>query len=733
MSYNKLLNRQIHKHLPDELKDHPAMKDFLQAIHDSYQAYEKDKTLSERAFSISESEYIEINDRLNRELELKSQSADRIRETIGVLGNEEIQSTDDLGVLTNQLYRQAALASQSDEVVNSLINSYGTGIVFENPEGKIILVNQPFCDLMTPGYTTSELMSDQQVAILTKLYNNFKDPESVLSNSTRMRKQQTTEIGDIILLKDNRIIERNYIPVRSEDGFKGHLWAFNDITEKKRLENALLEEKNFTEGILNNIPADIAVFDRNHHYLFVNHNGIRDEGLRKWIIGKDDYDYCKLKGINIEMAEKRRKTFNEVLESKKTVEYIDEIPKKEGGVAFVYRRFYPVMFGNEVKYVIGYGVDVSSVVEAESKIKKQKAFYENMLDMMPIDVGVIDNQFRFVYLNKKAVKRDEIREWLIGKSENDFVEKTGKGGELTGKRLIMMQQAIDSGSIQQWRESYREGAVDELHVLRTISPYTGLDQERYLLATGSDVTAIALAEKELQLKNDALQKTNSELDRFVYSTSHDLRAPLTSVLGLIRIIEMHMPKTETKQHDRIRMMKESVRKLDDFIAEILDYSRNARSEVALEPVNLESVIQNVRDNLNFMEGSKNCDFILKNEVVDDFISDTRRIKVILSNLVSNAIKYQDSKKDQCVVQISLKKSDGHVVLDIVDNGIGISDENQTKIFEMFYRATSIASGSGLGLYIVKETVDKLGGNISVQSQLGSGSTFTIKLPINKQG
>jgi signal transduction histidine kinase len=728
MSYNKLLSRQINKFLPDDLKNHPALSEFLQAVNDSYQAFEKDKALAERAFSISESEYIEINERLNRELKLKSESVGKIRETIDILGQEEIPSTDDIGVLTNQLYRQAALASQNDEVINSLFSSYGTGIVFENPEGQIILLNQPFCDLLTPGHTTAELMSDKQASILAKLYNNFLDPDTVLANSARMRKEKTLATGDDIHLKDGRIIERNYIPVKSTEGFKGHLWAFNDITENKRLENALLEEKNFTEGILNNIPADIAVFDMNHRYLFVNPTGIKDESVRKWIIGKDDFDYCNYKGISTELAEKRRKTFNKVVESRNSVEFLDDLPKKDGGVAYIYRKFYPVVINDMVKYVIGYGVDVSSVVEAESKIKKQKAFYENILDMMPVDVGVLDKKFRFVYLNKKAVKRDEIREWMIGKTENDFVEKTGKGAELTSKRLSMMQQAVDTGQIQQWTETYREGAADELHMMRTISNYIGLDDEPYLLATGSDVTAIALAEKELKLKNEALQKTNSELDRFVYSTSHDLRAPLTSVLGLIRIIEMHIPKTESKQHDRIKMMKESVRKLDDFIAEILDYSRNARSEISIESIDVDSVFQGVIENLHYMEGSKSCEFILDKEPDFELKSDARRIKVIMSNLVSNAIKYQDPKKEKCVVRVQFKKLNNRIEIRVEDNGIGISDQNQAKIFEMFYRATSIASGSGLGLYIVKETADKLGGMVSVESNLGKGSAFTVILP-----
>jgi signal transduction histidine kinase len=191
---------------------------------------------------------------------------------------------------------------------------------------------------------------------------------------------------------------------------------------------------------------------------------------------------------------------------------------------------------------------------------------------------------------------------------------------------------------------------------------------------------------------------------------------------------MHIPKTESKQHDRIKMMKESVRKLDDFIAEILDYSRNARSEISIESVDVDSVFHGVIENLHYMEGSKSCEFILEKEPDLELKSDARRIKVIMSNLVSNAIKYQDPKKEKCLVRVKFKKLNNRIELRVEDNGIGISEQNQAKIFEMFYRATSIASGSGLGLYIVKETADKLGGMVSVESNLGKGSAFTVILP-----
>ncbi|MGR6087642.1 MAG: ATP-binding protein [Arcticibacter sp.] len=728
MSYNKLLARQIRKHLPEHLHSHPEMADFLLAINDSYQAYEKDKSLAERAFSISESEYIEITQRLKEELQLKTQSVRKIKDAMSLLGEKGMLLQDDIGILTDQLYNQVVQASRNEEAVNSLMTSYQTGILFEDPSGNIQLVNQPFCDLFLQGISPNEVMESERSAITSKIIAKIADAEDLVSNTIRIREAREMVTGNTIRLIDGRILERNYVPVFEKDSFKGHLWSFNDITEKKLLEEALVREKTFNEEILNNLPSDVAVFDMNHRYLFVNPMGIKNPELRKWIIGKDDFEYCEMRGRDPELAVKRREVFNKVVDTKTTVEYIDSMLMSDGKTTHTFRRFYPLMKNGELQYVIGYGVDVTSMVEAEETVKRQKNFYESMLDRMPIDVGVIDHELRFVYLNKKAVKRDEIREWLIGKTEQDFVEKTGKGSELTSKREEMMRAAMAKGETQQWRETYREGAPDEMHVLRTISPYEGINKEKYLLATGSDVTAIALAEKELTRNNEALQKTNSELDRFVYSTSHDLRAPLTSVLGLIRIIEMNLPAIETKQHDRIRMVKDSVRKLDDFIAEILDYSRNARSEINAECIQIESLINEVRGNLNYMDGSSEFMLHLDIEPGIQMRSDKRRIKVVLSNIISNAIKYQDKNKPERSLQLKFQNMNNGIEIIAKDNGIGISENNLEHIFEMFYRATSLSTGSGLGLYIVKETVDKLGGTIDVCSTPAEGSTFTLFIP-----
>ena len=231
---------------------------------------------------------------------------------------------------------------------------------------------------------------------------------------------------------------------------------------------------------------------------------------------------------------------------------------------------------------------------------------------------------------------------------------------------------------------------------------------------------------EVQDKNHDLQKTNTELDRFLYSTSHDLRAPVSSIKGLIMIALKESREVEIQKY--LSMMYDRTEKLDQFIHEILNYSRNARTEVKTEPVNFKSLLMEVADSFKFFEGAENISIHVD---ADERIihADILRLRVILNNLVSNAVKYHDSAKVNPYVGISVKYGKTNLILTISDNGIGIDDQAKEKIFEMFYRGTDRSKGSGLGLYIVKEVVERLQGKIQVNSTLGSGTQFIITLPV----
>lgn len=246
----------------------------------------------------------------------------------------------------------------------------------------------------------------------------------------------------------------------------------------------------------------------------------------------------------------------------------------------------------------------------------------------------------------------------------------------------------------------------------------------YLLKTVNHHNAMELVEN-----NILLSRTNAELDRFVYSTSHDLRAPLSSIMGLINITLDSQNPNDVKRY--LALMKDRVHSLHDFIKDITDYSRNNRLEVKREPVKLADLAHEVWESLKFSPEAENIDFII--DIPDDVYieSDKNRLRVIISNLISNAVRYHDLKKDQQFIRMHYQ-IDGRVAyIKVEDNGQGIATEYHTKIFEMFFRANEESKGSGLGLYIVKEALMKLSGTIRLESTVGVGTTFTIVLPQRK--
>lgn len=247
-----------------------------------------------------------------------------------------------------------------------------------------------------------------------------------------------------------------------------------------------------------------------------------------------------------------------------------------------------------------------------------------------------------------------------------------------------------------------------------------------VVANSTNIDTIKRAEIKLKKQFEELQKTNHELDRFVYSVSHDLRAPLSSVLGLINVAEMENPPPVFSNY--LSLIRNSVNRLDGFIKDILDYSRNSRLDVRIEKIDFNSMIRDIQSNFRMIPGAERLKTEAKIDSTAEFFSDPMRIGMLLNNLLSNAIKYQDYTKEESTACIQIMTTAKNTWIRISDNGIGIKKEHLAKIFDMFYRASEHSNGSGLGLYIAKETVNKLGGTIKVESEFRSHTVFEIVIP-----
>ena len=233
------------------------------------------------------------------------------------------------------------------------------------------------------------------------------------------------------------------------------------------------------------------------------------------------------------------------------------------------------------------------------------------------------------------------------------------------------------------------------------------------------------AEIKLQKSNQELSKRNTELDNFVYSVSHDLRAPIASVLGLINLAKQDSDPSMKDTY--LEKIHHSALQQDHFITEILDQSRNSRLEVKREEVLFEPIIDETFNQLSFATPTgKAVEKIISVQQHKPFYCDRWRLKVILNNVISNAIRYRNGRDPVIKVNVNITEEGAKVRIE--DNGKGIAKEHLKNVCRMFYRATDDGAGSGLGLYIVKEAIDKLNGSIRIDSVEGKGTTVQLMIP-----
>lgn len=231
----------------------------------------------------------------------------------------------------------------------------------------------------------------------------------------------------------------------------------------------------------------------------------------------------------------------------------------------------------------------------------------------------------------------------------------------------------------------------------------------------------------LEKQNEELKKLNEELDRFIYSAAHDLKSPLASLSGLVHLAKLEI---NSKPHNHyFDMMSASITKLDSFIKDITDYAKNKRQHLTIQEVDFNKVVEDILQSLDHLPQANRIQSFIR--VSGGLMkTDKMRLEIILKNLISNSYRYYAPHKQNNYLFIEANIHEDQVSIEVMDNGIGIGRSHLPRIFDMFYRAVDNAHGSGIGLFLVKETVKMLHGKITVKSSLKNWTRFTITLPNN---
>ncbi len=230
--------------------------------------------------------------------------------------------------------------------------------------------------------------------------------------------------------------------------------------------------------------------------------------------------------------------------------------------------------------------------------------------------------------------------------------------------------------------------------------------------------------QQLQQKMEELETANHEMNRLIYSTSHDLRSPLASIVSIINLAKLDPLDEEITNY--FNLIETCAEKMDDYILKIVEYYKNARLEDENSFIDFAQQVQEAID-LCSMQNPK---ITFRQNILQPvlFKNDSFRLSVILNNLLSNAVKYQKRDEPNPYIIIKANVTKESASFSIEDNGIGIQQQSLDSIFKMFFRSTKSAAGLGIGLHIVKEAVTRMGGEITLTSEFGVGTTFFVEIP-----
>jgi len=402
--------------------------------------------------------------------------------------------------------------------------------------------------------------------------------------------------------------------------------------------------------------------------------------------------------------------------------YRDFYQENEEIIKVVDSKIFPVVLNNEITGVACLTNDITENFKVKEKIKSNESIISSVNKNISEAIYRSSHGKGLVFINKAFVKMFgyDSKEELYKNSGLNRLYANPDDRERLGKLLIRKNEVTNMEV--QFRK--KDGKL----FTGLISSMVSEDENgiKYFDGAIRDVTAIKSAQEKLKKQNRELKKLNTELDSFVYSASHDLKAPLSSVKGLINLAKNENNKEKLTNY--LNLVDKSINKLDDFIKDIVDLSRNARQDIQAEQIDFHELVDDTLSNHQYLE---NYDKINKQVNIENgvgFYSDKRRLKVILNNLISNSIRYFNPFIDNPQVEIYIKAEKKKAIVKITDNGLGIEPQYLEKIFEMFFRASNNSKGTGIGLYIVKETVQKIKGKIDVESEVEKGTTFSVVIP-----
>ena len=610
-----------------------------------------------------------------------------------------------------------------------LLNNISHAILFESFENEIIFINQNFCALFEIPLAPEMLTGSNCSAAAKQSAHLFKDPDQFIESIAATYRNKVAVLNTEFFLADGTSIYRDYKPISEHANFSGHLWVYKNSLEIKQAIKEVQDQKNFYENLLNNLPADIAIFDKEHRYLFINKLAVSKNDTRNWLLGKDDFDFCREYNRPIELATKRRKMFEFAIASKQTAEFEEINITKEGNRVFNLRRFFPVENpAGDIDTVIGYGINISKLREREELLATQEQAYRELVESVDQMVVVISGSglIRFTNskwtsitgfagdacLGTKLVSYIKTNKQGFNANVNSFVADTGYK---TFKRTVSINNKLGKRSTF----TYYIAAF-------TNSQLT----ERRFAVFFNDITLQLRAEVALKKIARQERKLNDLKSHFIGLVSHEMRTPLSVILSNTELIEMKNARSFSSIPPvsvNINRIIEQVSKMTRLMNDFLFFGRIEMDKVPLQITHFDvkKLLNKICEELFLpWTDGRLLDCSLKGNSAE-VSGDELMIRNSIVNIINNAFKYSINLGTP-KLRLRFTKNGWSVM--VIDSGIGISEADQKRIFHPFVRGSNVdeIEGTGLGLVVVKYFLKKNKGRMLLKSSVNRGTAVLLK-------
>ncbi|MCX6186248.1 MAG: PAS domain-containing protein, partial [Bacteroidetes bacterium] len=287
--------------------------------------------------------------------------------------------------------------------INKIFDMSGLGLLVEDANRKIKYTNQKFVEIMQIETNPIELVGFDCALAAQYAKHLFADPDKFEYDIVEIPKKCLPQ-EEIIQMANGNYFKRMYSAFPLENGLCDNVWVYQDVTVNIEKSLEIERQKEFYLNILDEIPADIAVFNSNHQYLYLNRVAVANDETRNWLIGKDDFDYCRHKNIDDTLAKIRRESFNEAVNNHKPFQKVDEIKKTDGSIKYVLRIYHPIYNKqNVLTYVVGYGIDITEQFAAAIFIENQNLRFKKLINEFTDGVFQIGLDGKLIFYNNAAL------------------------------------------------------------------------------------------------------------------------------------------------------------------------------------------------------------------------------------------------------------------------------------------------------------------------------------------